>query len=267
MKPKLARKLNLVFGDRLVVLSPHLDDAVLSLGGTIARAVRAGSEVTVITVFAGDPESTAEACEWDKLCGFSGAGEAMRARRREDAQACEILGATPAWFPYWDVDYDEEVSDDAIWQSLATGLLGADFVLVPGFPLEHPDHARLTRLVLERIPATSTLGLYVEQPYADMRILGRGYSRDTLGPALRIALRTRGARRLQQPATMETVSTGLDSQIDWVAASVSRRERRSKNNALRAYSSQLPQLSNRTLSRVQLYEWCWGGEGIGLVRR
>ena len=36
---------------RLVVISPHLDDAVMSVGGTIARAVRAGVKVEVLTVF------------------------------------------------------------------------------------------------------------------------------------------------------------------------------------------------------------------------
>ena len=38
---------------RLVVVSPHLDDAVLSLGATLAHAVESGATVEVLTVFAG----------------------------------------------------------------------------------------------------------------------------------------------------------------------------------------------------------------------
>ncbi len=267
MTPDLATRLDTrSLGDRLVVLSPHLDDAVLSLGGTIARASRAGTEVTVITVFAGDPESAVEAGEWDTLCGFATAGEAARERRREDAQACEILGAAPEWLSFPDVDYAREENYDAIWPAIARSLVGANFVFVPGFPLEHPDHARLTQLALERIPATLAFGFYVEQPYADMRILERGYSLDTLGLALRIALRSPGARRLQQPTPDEIVPENIASRLDWIAAPVSRSERRAKNEAIRAYSSQLPHFSNRLLSRVHLYERCWGGEGIGLVR-
>jgi LmbE family N-acetylglucosaminyl deacetylase len=269
MKPDLVTRLDTrSLGDRLVVLSPHLDDAVLSLGGTIARASRAGTEVTVVTVFAGDPESTAEAGEWDTMCGFSTAGEAARERRREDARACEILGAVPEWLPFPDIDYVRGERKDQIWPALARSLTGADFVFVPGFPLEHPDHAWLMCLVLEHVPATMALGLglYVEQPYADMRVLGRGYSLDTLGLTLRIALRRPGARRLQQPTLDGTVPESVASRLDWIAAPVGRSERSAKNEALRAYSSQLPQFSNRLLPRLRLYEWCWGGEGVGLVR-
>ncbi len=40
-----------------IYLSPHLDDAVLSCGGTIAQQVWRGETVAVITVFAGSPPS------------------------------------------------------------------------------------------------------------------------------------------------------------------------------------------------------------------
>ena len=68
---------------RLVVVSPHLDDAVLSLGATMASAARNGAHVTVLTVFACDPQSSAPAEWWDRAGGFRTLGEAACARREE----------------------------------------------------------------------------------------------------------------------------------------------------------------------------------------
>ena len=42
-----------------IVLSPHLDDAVLSLGGTIHHHVQAGERVLVATLFAASPAADA----------------------------------------------------------------------------------------------------------------------------------------------------------------------------------------------------------------
>ena len=45
-------------------------------------------------------------------------------------------------------------------------LRNADTLLVPAFPLEHPDHLRPAELVLEAACFARRIGLYVEQPYA-----------------------------------------------------------------------------------------------------
>src|SRR5213080_853986 len=91
---------------RVVVVSPHLDDAVLSLGAALARAARRGGAVTVLTVLAGDPASETPAGEWDSQAGFATAGEAARARREEDRRACALLGVEPVWLPFSDHQYD-----------------------------------------------------------------------------------------------------------------------------------------------------------------
>jgi LmbE family N-acetylglucosaminyl deacetylase len=252
---------------RLVVLSPHLDDAALSLGATIARASRAGSNVTVVTVRAGNPESTVPAGEWDRACGFSTAGEAACERRREDERACEILGAAPEWLPFPDADYPESEKDDTIWSEVAGRLVGADLVFVPGFPLEHPNHAWLTQLVLERAQADMRLAFYVEQPYMNLRVMERGYTLRTLGRTLRIALRTPAGRRLQRPDASELIPESVAGRIEWVASPANGRERRAKDEAIRAYASQLDALGRRLIPRIRLYEWGWGGEGIGLPAR
>lgn len=151
---------------RVVVISPHLDDAVLSLGGTIAGAARRGAQVEVLTVFAGDPASDAPAGRWDAAAGFLTEGEAAAARRHEDRQACDILGAEPVWLPFGDKQYERRGGDDTIRGAIVERLSGAGIALIPGSPLVHSDHAFVAQLLLGRDLACGTIGLYREQPYS-----------------------------------------------------------------------------------------------------
>ena len=41
---------------KVLLISPHLDDAAMSAGATIAALTAAGSQVVVCTVFAGKPQ-------------------------------------------------------------------------------------------------------------------------------------------------------------------------------------------------------------------
>jgi LmbE family N-acetylglucosaminyl deacetylase len=99
---------------QLVVVSPHLDDAVLSLGAAIASWTRLGRAVTVLTVLACDPSSPARAGGWDRRAGFATEGEAARVRREEDEEACTLLGAAPRWLPFGSSDYERHGADDEI---------------------------------------------------------------------------------------------------------------------------------------------------------
>jgi LmbE family N-acetylglucosaminyl deacetylase len=162
----VARWLGASRGERLtgsvVVLSPHLDDAVFSLGAAIAAS---RADVSIVTVFAGDPDSAAPAGEWDARAGFRTEGESARARRREDELACAEVGARPVWLPFSDHQYPP-ASDDDLWDSLEEAVAEAETVLVPAFPLMHEDHARLHDLVARKGFADRAMGNYVEQPYA-----------------------------------------------------------------------------------------------------
>jgi LmbE family N-acetylglucosaminyl deacetylase len=151
-------------GTSIVVVSPHSDDGVLSLGASMARWTRAGARVELLTVFALDPESSARTQGWDFRAGFETEGAAARARRGEDAAAAAILGTVPRWLPFGSVDFERHGDDETVWQAVSDSLAGADVVLVPGSPLTHPDHAWLHELLSARLPATA-LALYAEQPY------------------------------------------------------------------------------------------------------
>jgi len=78
-----------------IYLAPHLDDAVFSCGGLMARQAANDEGVTVVTVCAGDTpvgELTAFAVELHRRWG--GAGSPIAARRAEDRMACGRLGAS-----------------------------------------------------------------------------------------------------------------------------------------------------------------------------
>jgi LmbE family N-acetylglucosaminyl deacetylase len=222
----------------VAVLSPHLDDAVYSLGGVIHKSARAGAHIKVITVFAGDPASTRPASAWDRRFGFRLAGEAARVRREEDGRACGLLGASPVWLPF-DDELGESVADDAVWQAVLDAVGQADTVLLPGFPLSHPDHERLSRLVLGRRPETWRMGLYVEQPYAAV---------------LRVA-----------PTTPPTLADVLPSELDWRPLQVNARAHWQRFRAWRAYRSQFRHFGYRSLMNVVRYERRHGGELAALL--
>jgi LmbE family N-acetylglucosaminyl deacetylase len=148
---------------RIVVVSPHLDDGVLSLGAAMSAWARAGEQVELLTVLACDPDSTAPAGGWDARAGHMTEGESARARREEDRRACEHIGVTPRWLSFGSVDYERHGTDDEIREAVAVAVGGADAVLVPGFPLTHPDHAWLAGLVAELATARYAEPLYARR--------------------------------------------------------------------------------------------------------
>ncbi len=69
-----------------LVLSPHLDDAALSLGGAIAAWVTAGERVVIATVYTAGPPLADVAPAMRVFADYA-------ARTREDDAACAVLGA------------------------------------------------------------------------------------------------------------------------------------------------------------------------------
>lgn len=256
-------------GRHVVVLSPHLDDAALSLGATIARTTRSGGRVDVVNVFANDPDSAAGPGPWDAACGFATAAEAARARREEDRRACQLLGAAAVWLPFADFEYEQDVDDEGLWAALADVVGAADTVLMPGFPLAAPDHLRLTRLLLSRPLPGVRAGLYVEQPYATWRLIGRGRRTGAQGltPAqglrnlFSITFRTRAGRRLQAPSD-PTGALERVGALAWLSLPMSPRDWWLKQRAIRAYRSQVEGFGPLVISRMVAYEVGWGGEAI-----
>lgn len=234
-------RVDLAPGKRLVVVSPHLDDAALSLGATLADASREGAHILSLSVFAGDPHSHDLPSEWDRKAGFSSAGAAARRRRAEDAAACALIGMEPRWLSFPDSGYESDRR--GVWSELKSILPSADLVLVPGFPLSHPDHRLVSRIVLEHADELPDIGFYVEQPYGDMEWFSH--------------------RRLPGDS-----SDGFGAAVHWIRVRPSPWAWTRKQRALRSYRSQLRAFTrpaSRMLARIALYELGRGGEGLGFL--
>jgi LmbE family N-acetylglucosaminyl deacetylase len=252
---------------RLVVLSPHLDDAVLSLGAFIAGAVRRGTTVDVVTVLANDPASDSPAGEWDAACGFASAGTAARVRRNEDLRACRDLGAKTIWLPFGDESYDRGGDDGEIWNQVDKLIHGAAAVLVPGFPLVHSDHIWLTRLVLNNRSRPMQVGLYLEQPYATSYLMGQSRRRGNTSSLpqgiwfLAQFAATRGVRDQGRGPALPGALQGLHLVPGlWCPVRRAPRDWIAKQRAVGAYVSQ--RLGPLCRTRISLYEAGLGGETV-----
>ena len=86
------------------IISPHLDDAVISLGGLLAKE---SEKTKVVTVFAGIPEKPLVRV-WDLNCGFRNSTKAMEGRILENNYALTGLGITEqniVNLPFLDIQY------------------------------------------------------------------------------------------------------------------------------------------------------------------
>uniref|UniRef100_UPI0001FBA1B9 N-ACYL GLM PEUDO-TEICOPLANIN DEACETYLASE n=1 Tax=Actinoplanes teichomyceticus TaxID=1867 RepID=UPI0001FBA1B9 len=78
---------------RLLAISPHLDDAVLSFGAGLAQAAQDGANVLVYTVFAGaaQPPYSPAAQRMHTIWGLAPDDDAVLYRRKEDIAALDHL--------------------------------------------------------------------------------------------------------------------------------------------------------------------------------
>lgn len=84
-----------------VVLSPHLDDAVLSCWHVLTQP----GEVTVVNVFSGIPVDGGHAAWWDRFTGARSSQERMRERLAEDADALSLVGRAAINLGFLDDQY------------------------------------------------------------------------------------------------------------------------------------------------------------------
>jgi LmbE family N-acetylglucosaminyl deacetylase len=102
---------------RWIVISPHLDDGVLSCGGLI-RALSSESDVEVWTLFAGAPWFGPYSGIASWLHSVSGGKRGVwlaRARRSEDRAACRMLGATFRHFRWHDAVYRSSTAGEFLY--------------------------------------------------------------------------------------------------------------------------------------------------------
>jgi LmbE family N-acetylglucosaminyl deacetylase len=172
-------------------ISPHLDDAVLSCGGTIASQVAAGETVLVVTLFAGDAPPGPRSDFALLLHERWGLGDnPFVGRRAEDQRSLNALGAAAIQLSFPDAIYRTgpdgallypsregifgpvHPSEDALVDELARSLAALGVpetarVYVPLGVGGHVDHV-LTRRAAERWhPARAGFWYFEEYPYAE----------------------------------------------------------------------------------------------------
>lgn len=168
-------------------LSPHLDDAVFSCGGTLWRLGREPDwTVTLATVFTASvpaPRGFALRCQTDK--GLGPEVDYLRLRRAEDRAAAGTLGVSDppprhggfAEAPHRGYGSAPELfagtrADDAVWRAVSGWLralvaeLAPALVFVPQGLGNHVDHLQVIRAVLAVGGLAGRVVWYRDTPYA-----------------------------------------------------------------------------------------------------
>ncbi|MFF5211936.1 PIG-L deacetylase family protein [Streptosporangium sp. NPDC000396] len=173
---------------KILAVSPHLDDAVLSVGGHLFDLAAAGHDVTVLTVFAGhaQPPYTTIARRFHDMWKLP--DEPVAHRRTEDINAVATLGGTPRHGDFQDVIYridaegngviDDDPTDPSVddepklTEEITRYLDGVVDEMRPELILtcaaigDHVDHRRTRDAVLATTLGTRTpLRLWEDQPY------------------------------------------------------------------------------------------------------
>ena len=204
----------------LLVVSPHLDDAVLSCGELLAQYP--GS--SVVTVFAGTPAAGEMLTQWDAACGFVSAAQAMQLRRDEDAAALRLVSAWPRRLDFLDGQYGPSPAVAEIRDALGAVVraLRPSTICFPA-GLFHTDHALVHRAAMA---------------LRDQR--GAGQRGGNTGPGERWVMYEDALYR-RHPALLQRCLAHLHAAGIAVTplAAPSDHSRASKRNAVACYASQL----------------------------
>ena len=180
-----------------IFLSPHLDDVVLSCGGTLAHLAELGARRRVITIFAGTPapDTLFSAFATHQHTMWGTPQQAYHTRRDEDTAALGYFGLAAIWLDYFDCIYRGEPgsghwyyhSDDDIFGAVHPADLDAVRPIVDSIrtaltlsqetsqitfyaPLTvggHVDHQLTFLVALQFLAEGYEVQFYEEYPYAD----------------------------------------------------------------------------------------------------
>ena len=147
----------------VAVLSPHLDDAVLSAWSVLRRA----GPVAVVNVCAGVPPP-GPPTRWDSLTGARDAAERMHERLAEDRVALARAGREAVYLDFLDRQYRSgPIEPDALTRALADAVAGASELWAPAGIGAHPDHVQVREAALAlRDDGGPPVRLYAELPYS-----------------------------------------------------------------------------------------------------
>ncbi len=228
------------------MLSPHLDDAVLSAWSVIG----APGDVQVVNVCSGLPAIDVLS-PWDRLTGATDSRTRMLERLREDRVALATAGREAISLDFPETQYRHGPLDSgALRDALARIVDGAAQVWAPAAIGGHDDHVQIREAALELARSGGPpLRLYADLPYAVKYGWPGWVSAHDDNPHLVVEVWWQ--RFLPSGLGLQAAKHGLS------AADVQR-----KLQALAAYATQLPGLNGGPLELLQRpciirYEVSW----------
>jgi N-acetylglucosaminyl-diphospho-decaprenol L-rhamnosyltransferase len=219
-----------------IILSPHFDDAVISLGGYLAQ--RSG-ETIVVTVFGGRPTPSRRAIGWAADAGFRTSDEEVTARTGENGRALDRFSAKAHNLAFLDKPYRDLAFDRSLPASIAleidaivktqgprdVHLYGPAALPRVGFPLVHTDH-RIVHdafiVVAKQNPANVRNFFYEDIPYAAWGPATSNGFKDLLQRTDRLSVKERVSPL--SPQQLMEKSSGIKEYASQVRAAKQRRE-------------------------------------------
>jgi LmbE family N-acetylglucosaminyl deacetylase len=149
----------------LVVVSTHLDDAVLSAA---VQLMRPG--VTVVTACSGEPSEAAPLGQWDRLTGATSAASRVRERYAEDDAALatfDVQTIVRLGFPDGQhLPPGGTATHHGLVRTLREELAGVGEVWAPAGIGCHPDHLAVRDAVLCAVAPDAVVHFYADVPYS-----------------------------------------------------------------------------------------------------
>ncbi len=237
----------------VVILSPHLDDAVLSCWHVLTSPV----DVQIMNVFAGVPSKDAEPGWWDVSSGRHQPMETMRERIDEDRLALALIGRVALNLEFLDNQYRRGPQPikplvDALLASLPPdAVVWAPGAFAPqpnhgharaaaGEP--HPDHVAVRNAAVAIRAQGHAVALYADLPHASLY----GWPDWVTGD--------RGSQRGRQAAELwDAGLTAAELAPERLSPEVRRLSPKSfarKARAVRAYASQVATIEQSAGTRI-----------------
>lgn len=240
-------------GAPAVLLSPHLDDAVIDCWSELT----APAPLQVVNIFDAAPPSGTLAF-WDRLAGAEDSAALMAERVAEDRAALALAGRRPAGGglradPYRSAREAPTLAtlDAAI--AAACGGAASRLLAPAALGTPHPDHLLVREYALAAVHAGLPVELYADVPYATAYGWPGWVTGDAADPRLDVDAYWRASR-----ADLPDLLVRERARVVALAAPA----RRAKLAAMRAYRTQFPMLDRGpigqlTNERVHGFEVFW----------